>query len=102
MTTKSKKELQDLLQSEKVKTGHAMIRVISGLTRYRIIAILHSEPSGFSVTDLAETLNATPSQVSHQLRILKKYGLVLGHPKGRTIIYQLNKKKVEMFLPCKS
>lgn len=98
MSTPSKEKLQRLLSSEAVKTGHAMIRVIGGLTRYRVIVLLKSNPEGITVTGLARILGASPSQISHQIRILKKYDLVSGSSEGRTVTYRLNNKKVDPFL----
>ena len=98
MNNKSKEKLQLLLASEKVQAGHEIIRIVSGLTRYRIITILQNNPNGLTVTDLAKVLKATPSQTSHQLRILKKYNLVLGIAEGRSVLYTLNFEKAEPFL----
>lgn len=98
MNTQTKEKNQRILLSEKVKSGHAIIRVVSGITRYRIITILKNNASGLTVTDIANILKATPSQISHQLRILKKYDLVFSTPDGRTAIYQLHKEKAEPFL----
>ncbi len=98
VTVPSTETFQKLLTSKTVKSGHAMIRVIGGLTRYRIIVLLKNVPSGLTVTGLARILDASPSQVSHQIRILKKYHLVFGNPSGRTVTYRLNAKLVEPFL----
>ncbi len=75
-----------------------MIRVIGGLTRYRIIVLLGENPPGLTVTALARVLGASPSQISHQIRILKRYDIVFGKPEGRTVVYSLNTKKVAPFL----
>lgn len=98
MAAPTKEKLQRLLASDAVKTGHAMIRVIGGLTRYRIIVLLKGNAEGLTVTGLAKILGASPSQISHQIRILKKYDLVFGNPEGRTVTYRLNNKKVDPFL----
>ncbi len=98
VTVPSTEKLQRLLSSEAVTSGHTMIRVIGGLTRYRIIVLLKNAPSGLTVTGLARILGASPSQISHQIRILKKYRLVFGNPDGRTVTYRLNAKKVDPFL----
>ncbi len=95
---KQKKDLQKLLNSKMVKDAHAFIRLIGGLTRYRILVLLHHHAAGLTVTDLACTLEASPSQISHQISILKAHGLINGRPKGRTVIYCVEAKKVKPFL----
>jgi len=94
----SEERFQKLLASKAVLSGHVMIRIIGGLTRYRIIVLLKNAPSGLTVTALARILGASPSQISHQIRILKKYRLVFGNPDGRTVTYRLDAKKVGPFL----
>lgn len=98
MSIKTNRKLQRLLASKAVKSGHAMIRAVGGLTRYRIIVILNDHPSGLTVTHLANVLGASPSQISHQIHILKKFDLIHGDPDGRMIVYRLNEQKAKPFL----
>src|SRR3954452_19002531 len=42
-----------------------------------------------SVNDLAEAVGMEPSAVSHQLRLLRHLGLVVGRRDGRRIVYDL-------------
>src|SRR3954469_15320679 len=41
------------------------------------------------VNDLAEAVGMEPSAVSHQLRLLRHLGLVVGHRDGRRVVYDL-------------
>jgi ArsR family transcriptional regulator, nickel/cobalt-responsive transcriptional repressor len=56
-------------------------------SRLRILGQLHAGPS--SVNELAATIGMEPSAVSHQLRVLRHLGLVVGRRDGRSIVYDL-------------
>lgn len=57
-------------------------------SRLRILGRLHAGPS--PVTELAAAVGMEPSAVSHQLRILRHLGLVVGRRDGRQIVYDLH------------
>jgi DNA-binding transcriptional ArsR family regulator len=57
-------------------------------SRLHILGRLHVGPC--SVNELAEAAGMEPSAVSHQLRMLRHLGLVVGHRQGRQIIYDLH------------
>jgi ArsR family transcriptional regulator, nickel/cobalt-responsive transcriptional repressor len=56
-------------------------------SRLRILGHLHAGPS--SVNELAAAVGMEPSAVSHQLRVLRHLGLVVGRRDGRSIVYDL-------------
>jgi DNA-binding transcriptional ArsR family regulator len=56
-------------------------------SRLRILGRLHGAPC--SVGELAAAIDMEPSAVSHQLRVLRHLGLVIGHRRGRSIVYDL-------------
>ncbi len=56
-------------------------------SRVRILDRLHQAPS--SVGDLAEAVGMEQSAVSHQLRLLRHLGLVIGERRGRQVVYAL-------------
>jgi len=56
-------------------------------SRLRILGRLHAGPS--SVNELAAAIGMEPSAVSHQLRVLRHLGLVVGRREGRSIVYDL-------------
>jgi DNA-binding transcriptional ArsR family regulator len=65
-------------------------------SRVRILAQLREAPR--SVNDLAEAIGMEPSAVSHQLRLLRHLGLVVGERNGRRIIYALHDSHVAVLL----
>ena len=60
-------------------------KALSDPTRIRILNLLCS--GEHSVNDIAETLNLSQSNVSHQLRFLKNLRLVKYRRAGRTLYY---------------
>ena len=56
-------------------------------SRVRILDRLHA--GACSVNELAESVGMAPSAVSHQLRLLRHLGLVVGQRDGRRIVYDL-------------
>lgn len=56
-------------------------------SRLRILGRLHAGPC--SVNDLADAVGMESSAVSHQLRLLRHLGLVVGHRDGRRVVYDL-------------
>jgi DNA-binding transcriptional ArsR family regulator len=61
-------------------------------SRVRILARLRE--GGCSVNELAEAVEMEPSAVSHQLRLLRHLGLVIGERSGRTVVYALHDSHV--------
>src|SRR3954452_10171066 len=56
-------------------------------SRVRILGHLAAGPS--SVNELAAAIGMEASAVSHQLRLLRHLGLVVGHRDGRRVVYDL-------------
>jgi DNA-binding transcriptional ArsR family regulator len=61
-------------------------------SRVRILGRLRESPC--PVGELAAAVEMEQSAVSHQLRILRHLGLVIGERRGRQIIYALNDSHV--------
>lgn len=61
-------------------------------SRVRILGRLRE--SACSVGELAEAVGMEQSAVSHQLRILRHLGLVIGERRGRSVIYALHDSHV--------
>ena len=61
-------------------------------SRVRILGRLREAPC--SVGELAGAVEMEQSAVSHQLRILRHLGLVIGERRGRSIIYALHDSHV--------
>lgn len=56
-------------------------------SRVRILGRLHA--GSLSVNELAEAVGMEPSAVSHQLRLLRHLGFVVGRREGRHVVYDL-------------
>lgn len=73
-----------------IDDANKIARVMSALataSRVRILASLRIQPR--TVGELASTLAMEQPAVSHQLRLLRDLGLVLGERQGRTVTYRL-------------
>ncbi|OGL74097.1 hypothetical protein A3C96_04215 [Candidatus Uhrbacteria bacterium RIFCSPHIGHO2_02_FULL_60_10] len=94
------------LRSLKKKVGAApviaffrMVRAACGSSRLRILYLLKQTGSaGLTITDLSKLLGASLSRISHQMRILKKHGLVSAEKDGRNVAYRLVGAKASEFL----
>ena len=63
------------------------IQALSAPSRLRILARLYSGPA--SVNTIADSIGMESSAVSHQLRLLRHLGLVVGRRDGRQVVYEL-------------
>lgn len=88
MGQKELQRLKEAVRAKDIKKKHDFLRVISGTGRFRILVLLHERPDGLKVTEIAKVLQASTSRISHQMRILRKNGLVSAAPNGREKIYR--------------
>ena len=56
-------------------------------TRVHILSLLQERE--LCVTEIAEAVELSQSAISHQLRILKAYNLVIGRKQGKVVYYTL-------------
>jgi ArsR family transcriptional regulator, nickel/cobalt-responsive transcriptional repressor len=63
------------------------MQALSTPSRLHILGTLHRGPS--PVNELAAAVGMEPSAVSHQLRVLRHLGLVVGRREGRQVVYDL-------------
>ena len=73
-----------------------LFKVFSDTTRIKILFALMDKD--LCVADIAETINASQSAVSHQLRILKQARLVKFQREGKNVIYSLSDDHVHTML----
>ena len=73
---------------EVAQTMHALATT----SRVRILGRLRESPC--SVGELVEAVGMEQSAVSHQLRLLRHLGLVIGERRGRSVIYALHDSHV--------
>ena len=72
------------------------MQALSTASRVRILGRLQSGPC--SVNELAEAVEMESSAVSHQLRLLRHLGLVIGVRTGRQVVYELHDEHVGALL----
>jgi ArsR family transcriptional regulator, nickel/cobalt-responsive transcriptional repressor len=72
------------------------MQALSAPSRLRILARLHAGPA--SVSDIAAAVGMEGSAVSHQLRLLRHLGLVVGRREGRQVVYELHDDHVAEML----
>lgn len=75
------------LNAEQARAVADTMQALSTPSRLRILGRLHSSPC--SVNELAGAVAMEGSAVSHQLRLLRHLGLVVGRRHGRQVIYDL-------------
>jgi len=86
-------ELADPRVAEQVsETMHAL----AAPSRLRILSCLYQAPS--SVGELSVAVGMEASAVSHQLRVLRHLGLVVGERDGRRVVYRLHDEHVGQLL----
>jgi DNA-binding transcriptional ArsR family regulator len=79
-----------------VQAAADAMQALSTPSRLRILARLVEGPT--SVSELAAAVQMEGSAVSHQLRVLRHLGLVVGHRDGRQIVYELHDDHVAEML----
>lgn len=76
-----------MLSEEEQGALSELFRMFGDPTRLRILTVL--QVSELCVCDIATLLGMTVSAISHQLRLLRSAGLVIGRREGKSIIYAL-------------
>ncbi|MCK9249777.1 MAG: metalloregulator ArsR/SmtB family transcription factor [Solirubrobacteraceae bacterium] len=79
-----------------VRTAADTLQALSTPSRLRILARLHAGPAPVSV--IADAVGMEASAVSHQLRLLRHMGLVVGAREGRRVVYALHDDRVASLL----
>ena len=67
-------------------------------TPSRLLILARLRRSACSVTELAQDIGMEQSAVSHQLRLLRHLGLVVGTRQGKSTVYALYDNHVAMLL----
>lgn len=75
-----------------------LFKVFADPSRIRILNFLFE--SGKCVHEISDSLEMTPSAVSHQLNTLRKSGLVKSKRSGKQVFYSLDDSHVEQILKC--
>jgi DNA-binding transcriptional ArsR family regulator len=72
------------------------VQALATPSRLRILARLHAGAA--SVNEIAASVAMESSAVSHQLRLLRHLGLVIGQREGRQVVYELHDDHVAELL----
>lgn len=86
----------DLLDRDLAGQVAETMQALATPSRVRILARLYAGPC--SVGELSEALGMEGSAVSHQLRILRHLGLVVGEREGRRVLYALHDEHVGLLM----
>ena len=84
------------LDAEGAATVAAALQALATPSRLLMLTRLRQSPC--SVGELAEAIDMEQSAVSHQLRLLRNLGLVVGKRAGRSIVYSLYDAHVAQLL----
>jgi DNA-binding transcriptional ArsR family regulator len=84
------------LDAESAASVAATLQALATPSRLRILTRLRH--GACSVGDLSAAVEMEQSAVSHQLRLLRAMGLVIGARSGRSVIYSLYDNHVAMLL----
>jgi DNA-binding transcriptional ArsR family regulator len=76
------------LDADFVRAVADTMQALATPSRLRILGRLHA--GACPVNELAAAVEMEPSAVSHQLRMLRHLGLVVGKRRGRQVIYDLH------------
>jgi ArsR family transcriptional regulator, nickel/cobalt-responsive transcriptional repressor len=81
-----------VVDSETARQVAETMQALATPSRVRILARLREGAS--NVNELAESVGMEGSAVSHQLRVLRHLGLVVGERRGRSVVYELHDSHV--------
>ena len=85
-----------VLDADTAASVAATLQALATPSRLLILTRLRHSPC--PVTELAEAVGMEQSAVSHQLRLLRNLGLVVGTRSGQRIVYSLHDNHVAMLL----
>ena len=88
---------QRLLSLDEANTVAMLFRLLGDPTRARMLYAL-LEAGEMCVCDLAETVGASETTVSHALRLLRTAGVVRHRRAGRMVFYSLDDDHVRLLL----
>lgn len=97
MTPPKIQRLKRFISDPSLRNTHRLLRVVSGVSRFRILRLLRAYGGSLNVTEIAETLGVSCSLVSHEMRLLRKSALVTPVTKGREVFYKTSAKFQKAF-----
>jgi ArsR family transcriptional regulator, nickel/cobalt-responsive transcriptional repressor len=91
-----KKPRAGLVDAKTARQVAETMQALATPSRIRILTELSRAPSSVGV--LASAVAMEQSAVSHQLRVLRHLGLVVGERRGRQVVYSLHDSHVAVLL----
>lgn len=96
---KERRKLKMILEKNETRRLLQILRVLCGPMRFRILmALKYLGQNGLTITNIALILNASPSRISHQMKILKAYKLVAVKKRNREVWYVLADHRAAKYL----
>lgn len=83
---------------DRARAGAVAVTMQALATPSRVLILGRLRQGACSVGELAEKVEMESSAVSHQLRLLRNLGLVVGQRNGRQVIYALHDEHVGALL----
>jgi len=87
-----KRALRHRPKSEQLDSLAELFKILSDPTRMKILWTL--DRNELCVCDIANVLNMTKSAISHQLSILRNYGVVRSRRVGKEVYYVLDDRHI--------
>jgi DNA-binding transcriptional ArsR family regulator len=78
----------------KVKKASKQLKLLADETRLAVVVMLMKK--GMYVSQMLEALKIDPTLLSHHLRLIRDSGLAKAQRIGKTVFYQIDKKKIEV------
>lgn len=83
---------------EHIRKATKFFRLVSCKKRLLIISALIEKP--MTVTEIQSIIKLSQPSTSNHLKILHSVGIVCFNKKGRTVYYQIDKKKFDAVINC--
>lgn len=77
---------------KKIEASSGDLKVLADQTRLSVLAMLMD--NGMYVSEIINILRMDPTLLSHHLRILRDHGLVRARREGKTVHYEIDKRRI--------
>lgn len=91
---KEKKQIDHILNGEKLEHKAAIFKILGDLNRVKIVEVLTHYPQ-LCVNDIAQFIDASIATTSHHLITLRKHGIIRSVKEGKHVFYMLNTSYVK-------
>ena len=84
---------KDMLDNNKAYNLSEFFKIFGDLTRIRIIQVLSLQE--LCVCDIATILNISQSSTSHQLKVLRQFGVAKPRKEGKMVYYSISDEHIK-------